>query len=139
MSSLGGVLETAPLLTALFVVAGLSLAGVPPFSGFVAKLMLVKGGLEAGSYGIVAMSVLVSFLTLFSMMKVYRYVFWGTPHGRRQVESGERARVASVALLVGLGVALALGAAWTIPYAELAAQQLLAPEAYVAAVLGGRL
>ena len=139
LSSLGGVLETAPFLTALFVVAGLSLAGVPPFSGFVAKLMLIKGGIEAGSYGIVGMSVVVSFLTLFSMMKVYRYVFWGTPHGRKRAQSGERARVTSVALLVGLGIALALGAAWTIPYAELAAQQLLDPEAYVSAVLGGRL
>lgn len=139
LSSLGGMLETAPLLTGLFVVAGLSLSGVPPFSGFVAKLMLVKGGIEASSYGIVAVSVLVSFLTLFSMMKVYRYVFWGVPHGRDSVEAGNAARVVSVVLLVGLGVALGLGAGWAMPYAELAARQLLDTEAYVSAVLGATL
>lgn len=139
LSSLGGVLETAPVLTALFVVAGLSLAGVPPLSGFVAKLMLVKGGLEAGSYGVVSVSVVVSFLTLFSMMKVYRYVFWGVPRGLDAHDGGEGARVASVLLLVGLGVILGLGAGWAMPYAELAAHQLLDTEAYVAAVLGGRL
>ena len=108
-------------------------------SGFVAKLMLVKGGLEAGSYGVVSVSVLVSFLTLFSMMKVYRYVFWGVPRGLDAHDGGEGARVASVFLLVGLGVILGLGAGWAMPYAELAAHQLLDTEAYVAAVLGGRL
>ena len=136
LPNLGGVLETAPLLTGLFVVAALSLSGAPPFSGFVAKFMLVRAGLETSSYVIVAVSILVSFLTLFSMMKIYRYVFWGTPHRADQAATGGVARATSVAVLVLLGVALGLGANFAIPYAEIAAAQLLDPASYRSAVLG---
>jgi multicomponent Na+:H+ antiporter subunit D len=136
LPSLGGLVDTAPLLSASFLVAGLSLAGVPPLSGFVSKLMLIKAGLDASAYGIVAVSVLVSFLTLFSMMKIFRYGFWRPVPAEDQPEPGNGARVLAVAALVGLGIFLGLGAAWAFPYARLAAEQLLDPALYITAVLG---
>ena len=84
----------------------------------------------------------VSFLTLFSMMKVFRYVFWRSPQDATPPmptvsAEGARARVTAVAALVVAGIVLGLGAAWATPYAVLAAEQLLDPAAYCAAVLGG--
>ncbi len=136
LPDLGGIVDSAPVVSTLFVVAGLSLAGAPPLSGFVAKFMLVRGGLETASYGIVAVSVLVSFLTLFSMMKIFRYGFWRAQHGPDHRRPGARVRVGAVAALVLAGVVLGLGAAWALPYAALAADQLLDPQAYIQAVLG---
>ncbi len=133
---LGGVIETEALLAGLFMVAGLGLAGVPPLSGFIAKLLLIQAGLQQGSYGIVAVSLLVSFLTLFSMMKIFRYVFWREEGLPRIEEGGNRARLLSIAVLVLLGVAMGLGASVVMPYAETAAEQILNPQLYVAAVLG---
>jgi multicomponent Na+:H+ antiporter subunit D len=135
---LGSVIESAPLLTTLFLLAALSLAGVPPLSGFVAKLMLIQGGLEASAYTIVAVSVVVSFLTLYSMIKIFRYVFWGAQQGPDEPRPGAGARVAAVAMLVVTGVALGLGATWAVPYATMAADQLIDPTAYIEAVLGAR-
>ena len=43
---LGGMITTAPLLAALFLFSVLSLVGVPPFSGFVAKLALTEAGFD---------------------------------------------------------------------------------------------
>ena len=77
----------------------------------------------------------MSFLTLFSMMKIFRYVFWSSQHGPQEPAAGGVARLVSVASLVGLGIVLGLGATWTLPYATLAAEQLLDPQAYIAAVL----
>ncbi len=134
---LGGVIEREPALAGLFLLAGLGLAGVPPLSGFVAKLMLIEAGLQGTNYLIVGVSLLVSFLTLFSMMKIYRYAFWceeGLPAGEAP---GYRARLVSIAVLVALGIALGLGAQTAMPYARIAAEQLLDPSAYVAAVLRG--
>ncbi|HOK48268.1 MAG TPA: proton-conducting transporter membrane subunit, partial [Bryobacteraceae bacterium] len=76
LKKLGGLYEEHPALAVLFLVPALSLAGLPPFVGFFAKLLLIKAGLEAGSYVIVAVALGVSLLTLFSMMKIWTEVFW---------------------------------------------------------------
>ncbi len=142
LKQLGGLVDEAPVSAGLFVVAALSLAGAPPLSGFVAKFMLLRSGLESEAYVIVMVSVVVSFLTLFSMMKVYRYAFWRSADDAVPVlatvvvSTGHAARLGAVATLVTLGVVLGLGAAWAMPYAMLAAQQLLDPSAYRMAVLG---
>ena len=73
---LGGVYAKFPFVAALFVVSAFSLAGIPPLSGFWGKFMLAKAGFEAGQPGIVAVSLLVSILTLFSMTKIWNEAFW---------------------------------------------------------------
>jgi multicomponent Na+:H+ antiporter subunit D len=86
LERLGGIARTNGLLALVFVICALSLAGVPPFSGFFAKLLLIRAGLEAGQPGIVAVSILVSVLTLMSMLKIYTNVFWG---GRSEIKPSE--------------------------------------------------
>jgi len=137
LNRLGGLIESAPLLTGLFFIAGLALAGAPPLSGFVAKFMLIQAGLNSGAYVIVTVSVVVSFLTLFSMMKIFRYGFWREAEGETFEVAGTGVRIAAVSILVGSGIALGIGAASALPYAEIAADQLLDTTQYVSAVLGG--
>ncbi len=79
LDRVGGLLRRAPVAAALFGVAALSLAGIPPFSGFVGKLSLVEAGFGAGAYVIVGVSLVGSILTLFSMAKIWNGVFWGAP------------------------------------------------------------
>jgi multicomponent Na+:H+ antiporter subunit D len=136
LNRLGGVIESAPLLTGLFFVAGLALAGAPPLSGFVAKFLLIRAGLESGAYVIVTVSIAVSFLTLFSMMKIFRYGFWREAVTGNIQAPGRIARICAVGVLVASGIALGLGAATALPYAEVAADQLLDTGPYIRAVLG---
>lgn len=137
LTSLGGVMETAPVLTGLFLLAGLALAGVPPLSGFVAKFMLVQAGLDQAAFTIVTVSVVVSFLTLFSMMKIFRYAFWSPVPEREEITTGATARLVPVTLLVAAFVILGLGGGGFMPYVDMAAEQLLDPSIYIAAVLRG--
>lgn len=65
LDRLSGVARREPLLAVLFLAAALSLAGLPPLSGFVGKLALVDAGLDARSYTIVGVSLAVSLLTLY--------------------------------------------------------------------------
>ena len=69
-------------LALLFLIPVLSLAGIPPLSGFWAKFALVQAGLAAGQYVIVAVSLGVSLLTLFSMTKIWAEVFWKDQPGK---------------------------------------------------------
>ncbi len=75
----GGLGRRMPAVAALFAPGALSLAGIPPFSGFFPKLALVQAGLAGGQYAIVAVSIVVSLFTLFSMTKIWAGVFWGDP------------------------------------------------------------
>ena len=52
LSAMGGIVELAPGVSILFLVAAFSLAGMPPFSGFFAKFVLIRAGL-AGGHGVV--------------------------------------------------------------------------------------
>src|SRR5690606_29552278 len=66
LARLSGLVRLEPVLAVLFLLPALSLAGIPPFSGFVAKLALVQAGFDQQQYAVVAMSLAVSLLTLFS-------------------------------------------------------------------------
>ena len=68
-----------PLIAVSFFAAALSLAGIPPFSGFVAKFSLMLGTFEAGRYIALAVMVIVSLITLLSMLKIWNGMFWGDP------------------------------------------------------------
>ncbi|WP_373689303.1 proton-conducting transporter transmembrane domain-containing protein [Rothia santali] len=82
LGSFSGVLRREPLVAAAFFVAALSLAGIPPFSGFVAKLSLIAASVESGQVAAVVVMILVSLVTLLSMLKIWSGMFWGAPRGR---------------------------------------------------------
>ena len=63
----------------MFLVAALSLAGIPPFSGFISKFGADRGRRRARQYAIVAVSLVVSLLTLFSMIRIWIGAFWSPP------------------------------------------------------------
>lgn len=134
----GGLLHRRPVVAVLFLPLALSLAGIPPFSGFVAKLALVQEGVALGRGVIVAVSLAVGLLTLFSMTKIWSAAFWGEPG-----ELGESAGRAGAGVLVATGAVVAISLVVTVfaqPLIELsarAATDLLDPSVYITAVLGG--
>jgi multicomponent Na+:H+ antiporter subunit D len=143
LSRLGGMVKTAPVVAVLFLVPALSLAGIPPLSGFIAKLALVEAGTEDTRYVLVGVAMVVSLLTLFSMIKIWSGVFWSPaterpenpPHPVGRL-GGPVLMVAPTALLVGLGLAIALAGAPLYRYSVRAAADLLDPVLYVNTVLG---
>jgi multicomponent Na+:H+ antiporter subunit D len=73
---IGGLHAARPALAALFLVPALSLVGIPPLSGFWAKLMVLQEALAQGRYVWTAVALAVSVLTLYSMMKIWMEAFW---------------------------------------------------------------
>jgi len=141
LEKLGGLYRTQPLITLLFLVSALSLSGVPPFSGFWPKLVLFKVGLGYGQYLGIAVAVIMSILTLYSMVKIWNRAFW------RPVPEDQKIRVDKppvwslqiipVAALVVVIIALGLFPDPVFRVAQDAATQILAPAEYIGIVLGG--
>jgi multicomponent Na+:H+ antiporter subunit D len=145
LQRLGGLYRARPLLAALFLVPALSLSGLPPLSGFFAKLGLVQAGLQAGQGWIVAVSLAVSLLTLYSMMQLWHEAFWkpappseDAPEAPRGGES-LRGWLLPAGALAAVTVVIGLGAGPIFALALRAGEQLMNPAEYIGAVLGGPL
>jgi len=140
LKAVNGLAKSDPLLAILFLISSLSLAGMPVLSGFWAKYALVRGGLEAGSYIIVIVSLAVSLLTLYSMTKIWTQAFWGTPDSDDIPEPISRKhRFWVFTPIVGmclLTIAIGLFAETSATLALDAAEQLLDSSLYIEAVLG---
>jgi multicomponent Na+:H+ antiporter subunit D len=137
LASLGGLYRSRPGLAILFLVPALSLAGIPPLSGFWGKLVLVKAGLEAGHYAATAVALAVSLLTLFSMTKLWNEAFWKEPPApAAAVAPVAWTLLGPVVALAGITVAVGLGAGPVFELASRAAAQLADPGHYLRAVLG---
>lgn len=79
LRSLGGLAKSSPLLALLYLVPALNLGGIPPFSGFLGKVMLIEAGAQDGSataWILVAGSIITSLLTLYTMILVWSKAFW---------------------------------------------------------------
>ena len=143
ITSLGNMVRSAPVVAVLFLLPALSLAGIPPLSGFIPKFALAEAGVTDHRYTIVAVSLVVSLLTLFSMMKIWIGVFWspvsepptGRPHAVGRI-GGPTLMIAPTVALTALGIAIAVFAGPLYEFCRRAAEDLLDPTAYVHAVLG---
>jgi len=144
LDNLGGFYARQPALAALFLVPALSLAGIPPLSGFFAKLGLLQAGLASGQYAIVATALIASILTLLSVTRLWSEVFWKDapadvePAAMRIGWASPAVARAPIAVLVALIVTLGLAAGPVVDLARQAARQLSEPARYVDTVLGGR-
>jgi multicomponent Na+:H+ antiporter subunit D len=134
VSKHGALAESHPGLAVLFLVPALAVAGVPPLSGFIPKLVLVKAALDSASYTVAAVALAVSLLTLYSMAKVWGGIFWGA-HGESPPPA-PRAVWIPVIALTAMSVLIGLAAGPLHRLSTRAAQQLLDPAAYIEAVLG---
>ncbi|GAB3684309.1 Na+/H+ antiporter subunit D [Saccharopolyspora tripterygii] len=151
LTRMGGMAKTTPLIAVLFALPALSLAGVPPFSGFVAKLALLQAGVSSGSitaFAVTAGMVLTSLLSLYAMARVWTRVFWGQvkapapdpdPTDELVVgtASSSKPMLAATGVLVVSSLVIALVAGPLGEIAGRAADDLMDGQTYKTAVLGG--
>lgn len=146
LKQIGGLYKWAPWLALLFFIPAFSLGGIPPLSGFWAKYSVVKAGLDAEHYILVACALLVGVMTLYSMTKIWAEAFWkAQPETAEQTEETPPSKTKLSATLILPCVAMAVITVfiglWSAPLfslAEAASEQLLNPQDYINAVMTDR-
>jgi multicomponent Na+:H+ antiporter subunit D len=142
LSRIGGLVRTAPFLAAMFLVSALTLVGIPPLSGFVSKFALIDAAVGSGHYAMVAIALVVSLLTLFSMMVIWNGAFWSPPDdvATEPVRvtnrgGGTPLMVAATAALVACSLAVAAAAGPLYSLSQRTARDLLDRDSYITQVL----
>ena len=109
MRQMGGLAEKMPVTRATCTIASASIAGIPPFSGFWSKLILVVAAIQAHFYWVAAIIVFVSLCTLIMYLKVQRYVFLGElPENLQQSKEAKNSMLVAMIFLACLCVLMGL-------------------------------
>ena len=126
----------SPRLAALFFGGAVAAAGLPPLSGFIGKLLLLRSVAPAQGawlWGVVLGS---SLMSLVALSRAGNGFFWGRPPARTVHGTVGWRPLLPATLLLAASLLLTVAAAPITRYAEATARQLLGPHHYIQAVLG---
>lgn len=138
LQKLGGWIERSPLLAFLFLIQAMSLAGLPPFSGFWAKYLILWEGIHEEQFVLVFIALFTGLLTLFSMLKIWIAAFWSSESSNKRSYSKQWVPLVWIGGgLSAMSWMLFLGAEWWIRIVQEASQQVLNQELYIQTVFGG--
>lgn len=136
LGTAGSIYQRSPLLAALSLALFFSVSGLPPFSGFWPKVMLVKAAIDAGSWPITLALLLTGFLTMIATGRAFLLAYW-RPAVAATVEATRplpRSAMAGVLLLTAISMGIGLFPQPLIRLADEAAAGLNTPDAYIDSV-----
>jgi multicomponent Na+:H+ antiporter subunit D len=136
LGKMGNLWKTTPWLGVLFLIQALSLAGLPPLSGFWGKYLILVVGVEQREFVLVGAAIVASVFTLFSMLKIRNRAFWNASPDV-PVRTDDRRWPGMTWVIGGLTVislGIGLGAEAFLQLAQEAAVRVLDHAAYAAAV-----
>ncbi|MFO7570877.1 MAG: monovalent cation/H+ antiporter subunit D [Smithellaceae bacterium] len=132
----GPPLPAPMLLGSLFLIASLSIAGLPPLSGFIGKLLLLEAaGISAGAAGLYVTVLCGSLFAIIALSRAGSTLFWRYDAAEVPAAAPAALRVWPVIALLAASPLLVIFAQPLLGYLEATAAQLLEPADYIAQVL----
>ncbi len=131
-----GVGQKLPAAGLLFFLGGLALAGIPPTSGFVSKMLLFNSGVRRADYVALLTIGAASILTLLYTTRAFQRIWQQEPaKGIYTKSSGDQ--LLAPALLITLVLVLGVWASPLVQVAQDTSLWLVRSAGYITAVLGG--
>jgi multicomponent Na+:H+ antiporter subunit D len=137
LTKIGGLIRTHPVLAVIFLGAGLSLAGLPPFSGFWAKVLVADAAFDGARPVLGGIALGTGLISLLCVVKIWMEAFWkAAPEGMRVTARVPLVMVVPATALVLVSLAIGLYADPLMEIAGRAGDGLADPGAYIEAVMG---
>ena len=135
LNEMGGLARQLPKTMVLFMIAAAAIAGLPPFNGFVSKLLIYESTFAVHPI-LAVFAMITSVLTLASFVKIFQTAFLGPELKKfKAVREVPGSMLAGMALLAGVILALSLFPSWSLSHlVEPAAKALLDQASYIGAV-----
>ena len=138
VKKMSGLIQNYPLFGWIYFLVMLALAGIPPLSGFMGKVLIGQGAIEAGSYVLLALGFASSIIVLYSLLRIFLASFFGETtisfEDRKPIPKG--AYLSFILLAVSI-VYVGVGAETLAVYVKDAAKTLMNPSIYIDAILKG--
>lgn len=113
ISAYAGLQRRNPWMSMALLVALLSLGGIPPFSGFIGKLLVFGAAVQANMAWLVFIGMATSVVALFYYLSVMRVCFVGkTEDGNRPLPTPASWRIALIVCVAGIVVLGTIVAPW---------------------------
>ncbi|THV22945.1 Na+/H+ antiporter subunit D [Peteryoungia ipomoeae] len=140
LASVSGLWTAAPVFGAVSLALFFAASGLPPFSGFWPKALLVKASIDIGAWWLAAAVLISGFFTTIAFGRVFLFAFWKPAPADRPVSAGPIRpgetgwRLTPIVLLGGLVVWFGLFPEQLISATHDAAIGLSSPVAYIGSV-----
>lgn len=122
-----GIGRRMPVTMAVFIISGLSLAGVPGTAGFISKWYLMQSALAADMWPVFVAIILSSVITLIYVWKVVETAFFGyIEHGRGNINEAPILMLVPMVVLSALSVIIGVCPGYVSLYINVVVERLLA-------------
>lgn len=147
LRKLGGLYGASPAFAAIFLILAFAVSGLPPFSGFWPKVMLVEAAIDDSRVWLAVAILLSGFLTTIAMGRTWIYAFWrggpeGTEDGKSVALSPKTLPIPAaswvpVCMLTALVIYFGLQPEGIMHLSAYGSIGLIDPQGYVNSVFGG--
>ena len=114
LDNLKGLYQRAPFAAVMIAIAMLSLAGIPPFPGFVAKFLIFRNVFAAGYTTYAVLGLVASYIGIYFYLRVIQYLFMSPEPTGAQRPSFSRVVLSASFLCLLAVIAIAVFPGWVI-------------------------
>lgn len=137
VKNMSGLIRNYPLFGWLYFIVMCALAGIPPLSGFIGKVLIGQGAIAGENYVLLTLGFASSVIVLYSLLRIFLASFFGetiiSEDHKKPIPTLAFVSFVSLAIfIIGIGL-VAEGVA---PFVEDAARTLADPSIYIEAILG---
>ncbi len=137
VKNMNGLIRNYPLFGWIYFIVMCALAGIPPLSGFIGKVLIGQGAIEGENYVLLTLGFASSVIVLYSLLRIFLASFFGeTTISEDNKKPIPKLAMISFALLAICIVSIGIAAEGVAPFVEDAARTLANPSIYIEAILG---
>jgi NADH-quinone oxidoreductase subunit N len=116
LDALKGLFQRRPYAAVAIGIAMLSLAGIPPFPGFVAKFLVFKNVIAAGHTLYAVLGLVASYLGIYFYLRVVQYAFMSPPAPTRDGDGLAAAAIGAGVLCLVPTIVMAVFPGWVMSW-----------------------
>ncbi|MGE7667457.1 Na+/H+ antiporter subunit D [Ureibacillus composti] len=138
VKKMSGLIRNYPLFGWIYFLVMLALTGIPPFSGFVGKVLIGIGAIEGENFILLGIGFASSIIVLYSLLRIFLASFFGeTIISLEDEKKIPKGALSSFVLLSISIVFIGVGAESMSGYIDNATRTLMNPSIYIEAILKG--
>ena len=137
VKNMSGLIRNYPLFGWIYFLVMCALAGIPPLSGFLGKVLIGQGAIEGQNYVLLTLGFASSVIVLYSLLRIFLASFFGeTTISEADKKPIPKLAMVSFVLLAIIIISIGIAAEGMAPFVEDAARTLANPSIYIEAILG---